>query len=147
MAPAGATARPDTAVMSRLLHIGYPAAIEGILFQGGLWFFMRLLAPYGTEAVAAYNVGAQILAFSFLPGLGFGAAAATLVGQHLGEGDPAAAARSGWRSMGGAILAMSAIGARDHRLRAAARSGCSDCRRSPPSAPSTSSGSSARCSR
>ncbi len=111
VAPAGATARPDKAVMSRLLHIGYPAAIEGILFQAGLWFFMRLLAPYGTEAVAAYNVGAQILAFSFLPGLGFGAAAATLVGQHLGEGDPAAAARSGWRSMGGAILAMSSIGA------------------------------------
>ena len=111
VAPAGATARPDTAVMSRLLHIGYPAAIEGLLFQGGLWFFMRLLAPYGTEAVAAYNVGAQILAFSFLPGLGFGAAASTLVGQHLGEGDPAAAMRSGWRSMAGAILAMSAIGA------------------------------------
>lgn len=110
IAPAGATARPDTAVMSRLLHIGYPAAIEGVLFQLGLWFFMRLLAPYGTEAVAAYNVGAQILAFSFLPGLGFGAAASTLVGQHLGEGNPAAAMRSGWRSMAGAILAMCSIG-------------------------------------
>ena len=111
VAPAGASARPDRAVMSRLLHIGYPAAIEGLVFQGGLWFFMRLLAPYGTEAVAAYNVGAQILAFSFLPGLGFGAAASTLVGQHLGEGDPAAAMRSGWRSMAGAMLAMSAVGA------------------------------------
>src|SRR5258705_351616 len=71
VAPAGATARPDRVVMSRLLHIGYPAAIEGILFQAGLWFFMRLLAPYGTQAVAADNVGAQILAFSFLPGLCF----------------------------------------------------------------------------
>src|SRR5258705_10212505 len=111
VAPAGATARPDRVVMSRLLHIGYPAAIEGILFQAGLWFFMRLLAPYRTEALAAYHRGAQLLAFSFLPGLGFGAAAATLVGQHLGEGDPAAAARSGWRSMGGAMLAMSSMGA------------------------------------
>ena len=108
---AGAKAGPDPAVMRRLLRIGYPAAIEGALFQAGLWFFMRLLAPYGTEAVAAYNVGAQILAFSFLPGLGFGAAASTLVGQHLGEGDPAAAMRSGWRSMVGAMLSMSAIGA------------------------------------
>jgi Na+-driven multidrug efflux pump len=111
LAPAGATARPDPDVMVRLLRIGYPAAIEGFLFQVGLWLFVRLLAPYGTEAVAAYNVGAQILAFSFLPGLGFGAAASTLVGQHLGENDPAAAARSGWRSMAGAMLAMSALGA------------------------------------
>jgi len=111
LAPAGATARPDPEVMLRLLRIGYPAAIEGLLFQVGLWLFVRLLAPYGTEAVAAYNVGAQILAFSFLPGLGFGAAASTLVGQHLGEGDPAAAARSGWRSMVGAMLSMSALGA------------------------------------
>ena len=106
----GVPAGPDRAVMQRLFHIGYPAAIEGILFQFGIGYFQRLLTPYGTEAVAAYNVGAQILAFSFLPGLGFGAAASTLVGQHMGEGDVAAAVRSGWRSMAGAIAAMSVLG-------------------------------------
>ncbi len=111
IAPAGASARPDRQVMGRLLRIGYPAAIEGALFQVGLLLFMRIVAPYGTEALAAYQVGTQILAFSFLPGLGFGAAASTLVGQHLGEGDSVRAERSGWRSMLGAMLAMSAMGA------------------------------------
>jgi putative MATE family efflux protein len=111
VAPAGASLWPDRAVIRRLFRIGYPSAIEGALFQGGLLLFMRILAPYGTEALAAYNVGAQILSFSFLPGLGFGAAASTLVGQHLGEGDPARAERSGWRSMAGAMLTMSALGA------------------------------------
>jgi putative MATE family efflux protein len=111
ISPAGASARPDRAVIARLLRIGYPAAIEGALFQVGLLLFMRIVAPYGTEALAAYQVGTQILAFSFLPGLGFGAAASTLVGQHLGEGDPVRAERSGWRSMLGAMLAMSAMGA------------------------------------
>jgi putative MATE family efflux protein len=110
IAPAGASARPDRQVIARLLRIGYPAAIEGALFQVGLLLFMRIVAPYGTEALAAYQVGTQILAFSFLPGLGFGAAASTLVGQHLGEGDPARAERSGWRSMVGAILSMTAMG-------------------------------------
>ena len=87
-------------------------------------------SPYGTEALAAYQVGTQILAFSFLPGLGFGAAASTLVGQHLGEGDTARAERSGWRSMAGAMLAMSAHGrARDRRSRRSSRR-CSSCRRS-----------------
>ena len=111
IAPAGAGWRPDFALMRRLLWIGYPAAIEGALFQGGLLLFIRIVAPYGTEAVAAYNVGTQILAFSFLPGLGFGAAASTLVGQHLGELSPERAERSAWRSMAGAILSMSAVGA------------------------------------
>ncbi|HTO06135.1 MAG TPA: MATE family efflux transporter [Myxococcota bacterium] len=107
---AGASARPDPEILGRLLRVGWPAAFEGFLFQVGLALFMRIVAPYGTEAVAAYQVGTQILAFSFLPGLGFGAAASTLVGQHLGEGDPARAERSGWRSMLGAMAAMSATG-------------------------------------
>ena len=107
---AGASARPDFEILGRLLRVGWPAAFEGFLFQVGLALFMRIVAPYGTEAVAAYQVGTQILAFSFLPGLGFGAAASTLVGQHLGEGDPLRAERSGWRSMLGAMAAMSATG-------------------------------------
>ena len=64
------------------------------------------MAGYGTTAIAAYNVGAQILSLSFLPGVGFGTAASTLVGQHLGQGDPEAAARSGWRALGGAVASM-----------------------------------------
>ena len=109
--PAGASPWPDRAVLSRLLRIGYPAAFEGVLFQGGLLAFMRVLGGYETAAIAAYNVGAQILSFSFLPGIGFATAAATLVGQHLGEGEPKLAERSTWRSMWGAIVSMSVLGA------------------------------------
>lgn len=109
--PAGASFAPDREVMRRILRIGYPAAFEGAIFQTGLLGFMRLLGPYGTAAIAAYNVGAQVLSLAFLPGIGFGAAASTLVGQHLGEGDPARAERSGWRSMWGAIALMTGMGA------------------------------------
>ena len=109
--PAGASSRPDRALMRRLTRIGYPAAFEGLIFQAGLLAFMRVLGGYETAAIAAYNVGAQILSFSFLPGIGFATAAATLVGQHLGERDPRLAERSAWRSMWGAILSMSVLGA------------------------------------
>ncbi len=109
--PGPASFRPDREVIRRMFRIGYPAAIEGGLFQVGLMLFMRLLGRYGTAAIAAYNVGAQILALSFLPGIGFGTAAATLVGQHLGEGDPDSAARAGWRSLAGAVVSMSCFGA------------------------------------
>ena len=29
------------------------------------------MSLYGTSAIAAYNVGAQVLSLSFLPGIGF----------------------------------------------------------------------------
>jgi len=109
--PTDARFRPDTFLWRRILHIGYPAALEGVLFHLGLFAFMRIITTYGTAEFTAYQVGAQILALSFLPGLGFTTAAATLVGQHLGDGHPERAAHAGWRSTAGAIVAMSGLGA------------------------------------
>ncbi len=101
---------PDWRMLKRISVIGYPAAIEQGLFQIGLLAFQRIMSLYGTAAIAAYNVGAQILSFSFIPGIGFATAAGTLVGQHLGDGDPDEAARSGWRANLGAMLSMSVMG-------------------------------------
>ncbi|MFQ5699883.1 MAG: MATE family efflux transporter [Myxococcota bacterium] len=103
--------RPDLALWRRILRIGYPATLEGALWNLGLLGFMRLMSDYGTAEFAAYNIGAQILAISFLPGNGFATAASTLVGQHLGDRRPDRAARSGWRSLAGSIVSMSALGA------------------------------------
>ena len=83
--------RPDYALIRRLALVGYPAAFEGVAFQVGLLGFQRIMSLYGTIAIAAYNVGAQILSLSFLPGIGFATAAGTLIGQHLGDRNPAAA--------------------------------------------------------
>jgi putative MATE family efflux protein len=110
LAPGRHSFRPDLGAWRRMMRIGYPATIEGAVWHLGLLAFMRLMSEYGTAEFAAYNIGAQILALSFLPGHGFAVAAATLVGQHLGDGDPARASRSGWRSLAGSILAMSALG-------------------------------------
>ncbi len=102
--------RPDFGIWRRILRIGYPATIEGAVWHLGLLGFMRIMSEYGTAEFAAYNIGAQILALSFLPGHGFAVAASTLVGQHLGDGRPDRASRSGWRSLAGSISAMSALG-------------------------------------
>lgn len=96
--------------LQRLLHIGYPAAFEQVVFQFGFFIFMILIGNfYGTEAFAAYNVGANLLMVCFMVGFGFSIAGSTLVGQHLGADDHAGAERSGWRAGGLAMLSMGAL--------------------------------------
>jgi putative MATE family efflux protein len=97
--------------LRRLLDIGYPAAMEQVVFQVGFFIFLMLIGNfYGTEAFAAYNIGVNLLMVCITVGFGFSIAGSTLVGQHLGAGDHGAATRSGWRSMGLAILAMGSLG-------------------------------------
>lgn len=96
--------------LRRLLNIGYPAAVEQVVFQIGFFVFLILIGNfYGTEAFAAYNVGANMLMVCFMVGWGFSIAGSTLVGQHLGAGDHAGAERSGWRSGGLAMLFMGGL--------------------------------------
>jgi putative MATE family efflux protein len=102
--------RPAPDVVRRILVIGGPTAVEQLLMQVGFFLYLVIAAPYGTSAVAAYFIGVRILALSFLPGFGFGAAAATLVGQHLGARTPELAERSGWAASHLATLMMSAAG-------------------------------------
>ena len=87
-----------------MVRIALPGVGERLAMNLALLAYFRVLSGYGTVAIAAYTVGVRILAFSWIPGTGFGVAAATLVGQALGagrreRGDGApAGARPGWRS-------------------------------------------------
>ncbi|MFP6655450.1 MAG: MATE family efflux transporter, partial [Myxococcota bacterium] len=108
--PYGHSFRPNRAICLRLFKIGYPAAIEQLLFHIGLLGFQRIMSLYGTAAIAAYNVGAQILSLSFIPGIGFATAAGTLVGQFLGKEAPEEASRAGWQATLGAVASMTLIG-------------------------------------
>jgi Na+-driven multidrug efflux pump len=97
--------------LKQLLDIGYPAAVEQGVLQVGFFIFLMLIGNfYGTEAFAAYNIGVNLLMVCMTVGFGFSIAGSTLVGQHLGANDHAAATRSGWRSMGLAMVAMGLLG-------------------------------------
>lgn len=101
---------PQPALLRRVLGIGTPAALEQLLMQVGFFVYLTLASRYGTDALAAYFIGVRILAISFLPGFGFAAAAAALVGQSLGAGSPATAERAGWLATWMAVALMSATG-------------------------------------
>jgi putative MATE family efflux protein len=102
--------RPDRHIMARVIRIGVPTGIEQFAMQMGFLTYLVFASTYGTAAVAAYFIGVRILAFAFLPGIGFATAAAALVGQNLGAGAPEQAERAGYVATRLAIRLMSSAG-------------------------------------
>lgn len=79
--------------IGRLVMIGLPISISGIVFSVVYLFINRITAEFGTAAVAALGIGNRIESVNYLISFGFSTAVATLVGQNLGAGNPERAAQ------------------------------------------------------
>src|SRR5205814_432341 len=101
----------ERGTMRSLASVSGYSAGESLLFSIGILALGFLAFRLGTEAYAAHQLVGQLESLSFLPCVGFSAAAAALVGQSLGMRDPRRAMRSGWAAAGMAILWTTAAGA------------------------------------
>lgn len=83
-------------VARRVLRIGLPTAVTGVIFSFVYVAMTRTTTRFGTPALAALGLGHRIESWLYMIGVGFGAAAAAIVGQNLGARQVARAERAGW---------------------------------------------------
>jgi putative MATE family efflux protein len=87
---------PSMAELRAILRLSVPTGIQQTLFAGGMVLFYAVVGAIGTKAAAASTAIITLLLLGILPGLGFGLAGMSLVGQALGRKDPADARAWGW---------------------------------------------------
>jgi putative MATE family efflux protein len=96
--------------LGEVMRLAAPAVGERLVLNAALMTYFAFLGHYGSAALAAYTVGVRVLSFSWIPGTGFAAAAATLVGHAVGAGDARGAARAGWRAARLSLVVSGAVG-------------------------------------
>ncbi|MCC7051727.1 MAG: MATE family efflux transporter [Gemmatimonadaceae bacterium] len=82
-----------------IVRVGLPTAATGVVFSLIYVVMTRTTQQFGTPALAALGLGHRIESWMFRVGVGFGAAAAAIVGQNLGARQPDRAARAGWLTL------------------------------------------------
>ena len=96
--------------IARILNIGWPAAVEQIVFNLGFLAFSAIAILLGTNELAAQQIAFNISMFSILPAFAFGVAALTLVGQNLGAKDPLRAEASAIQALKSGMVWMCLMG-------------------------------------
>ncbi|MCM1063861.1 MAG: MATE family efflux transporter [Eubacterium sp.] len=103
--------KPSLEALSHIIKVGYSVFAEQVLMRIGFMLTAIMAAKQGTDAMAAHQVGMNIMGLSFSFGDGLQATAVALIGYSLGAKQPDRAKDYGrtCRMIGGVIAVLLAI--------------------------------------
>jgi putative MATE family efflux protein len=102
--------RVDFPAMGRLARMCAAGTFQ-IFVSSAAWMgLVRVLAGFGSAAVAGYTIAIRIVIFAILPAFGMSNAAATMVGQSLGASNPDRAETAVWSAARYNLIFLGALG-------------------------------------
>jgi putative MATE family efflux protein len=102
--------RFDLPLVRRIVKLSSSATVQVFIGTASWLGLVRIIAAFGSDAVAGYTIGLRVIIFALLPAFGITNAAATMVGQALGAHKPERAERAVWVAGAYATVFLGTIG-------------------------------------
>jgi putative MATE family efflux protein len=102
--------RLDLGMMRTVVRLSGLGTFQILVGTASYIGLVRIIAVFGSAALAGYTIGIRIIVFALLPAFGLSNAAATMVGQNLGAGRADRAERAVWTAARYNMIFLGAVG-------------------------------------